>query len=57
MTTQGLKVMKAAGPEWREEAAVLARAMRGGMVPPDIFELAVSARDAFRQRKAAVPEK
>jgi TRAP-type C4-dicarboxylate transport system substrate-binding protein len=57
MTTQGLKVAKAAGAEWREEAAVLARAMRGAMVPPDIFDLAVSARDAFRQRTAAVPAK
>ena len=29
--------------------------MRGEMVPPDIFDLAVKERDAFRQRKAAAP--
>lgn len=57
MSTQGLKVVKATGTEWREEAAVLAKAMRGSMVPPDIFDLAVKERDAFRQRKAPVPPK
>ncbi len=55
MGTQGLKVTRAAGPEWRDEGAVLARTMRGQMVPPDIFDLAVKERDAFRQRKVSVP--
>ena len=27
--------------------------MRGKMVPPDVFDLALKERDAFRQRKAA----
>ncbi len=53
MGTQGLKTTKASGNEWRQEADVIARAMRGQMVPPDIFDLAVRERDAFRQRKAA----
>jgi TRAP-type C4-dicarboxylate transport system substrate-binding protein len=53
MSAQGLKVTKAAGPEWREEAEILAKTMRGQMVPPDIFDMAVKERDAFRQRKAA----
>ncbi len=49
-TTQGLKVTKATGPEGGREADALARAMRGQMVPQDIFDLAVKERDAFRQR-------
>jgi TRAP-type C4-dicarboxylate transport system substrate-binding protein len=53
MSQQGLKVTKATGPEWRQEAEVLARTMRGQMVPPDIFDLAVKERDAYRQRKSA----
>ena len=57
MGSQGLKVTKATGPEWRQEADVLAKAMRGQMVPPDVFDLAVKERDAFRQRKAAAPAK
>jgi hypothetical protein len=31
--------------------------MRGEMVPPDIFDLAVKARDEFRKQKAAPPKK
>jgi TRAP-type C4-dicarboxylate transport system substrate-binding protein len=57
MTTQGLKVTKASGPEWRQEADVLAQAMRGQMVPPDVFDLAVKERDAYRQRHASTPAK
>jgi TRAP-type transport system periplasmic protein len=53
MSKQGLTVTKAEGPEWKAEANALARAMRGGMVPADIFDLALKERDAFRQRKAA----
>ena len=53
MGQQGLKVTKATGPEWQQEAAILARTMRGQMVPADIFDLALKERDAFRQRKSA----
>jgi hypothetical protein len=57
MTGQGLKVTKATGPEWRQEAETLASTMRGQMVPPDVFDLAVAARNAFRQQKAAAAPK
>jgi TRAP-type C4-dicarboxylate transport system substrate-binding protein len=53
MGQQGLKVVKASGPEWQQEAEALARTMRGQMVPSDIFDLAVKERDTFRQRKSA----
>ena len=53
MSAQGLKVTKAAGADWRNEAEILSKTMRGEMVPPDIFDMAVKERDAFRQRKAA----
>jgi len=53
MSKQGLTVTKAEGPEWKTEANTLAKAMRGDMVPADIFDLALKERDAFRQRKAA----
>jgi TRAP-type transport system periplasmic protein len=51
MSGQGLKVLKASGPEWRREAEVLAKTVRGQMVPPDIFDAATKARDEFRARK------
>jgi TRAP-type C4-dicarboxylate transport system substrate-binding protein len=57
MGTQGLKVTKATGPEWRQEADLLAKTMRGQMVPQDVFDLALKERDAFRQRNAAAPAK
>jgi TRAP-type C4-dicarboxylate transport system substrate-binding protein len=57
MSNQGLKVTKAAGPEWAQQGAILAKAMRGQMVPPDVFDLAVKERDAFRQHKDAAPPK
>lgn len=57
MGTQGLKVTKATGPEWRQEADLLAKTMRGQMVPQDVFDLALKERDAFRQRHAAAPAK
>jgi TRAP-type C4-dicarboxylate transport system substrate-binding protein len=57
MGNQGLKVTKATGPEWRQEADSLARTMRGQMVPADIFDIAVKERDAFRQRKAVTASK
>ena len=44
---------KASGPEWRQEADVLAKTMRGEMVPPDMFDLAVKARDAYRKQHRA----
>jgi TRAP-type C4-dicarboxylate transport system substrate-binding protein len=53
MSNGGLTVTKAEGPEWKTEAAKLAASMRGEMVPPEIYDLALKERDAFRQRKAA----
>ena len=53
MQSQGLKVTKGTGPEWQQLADNLAQTMRGKMVPPDVFDLALKERDAFRQRKAA----
>jgi TRAP-type C4-dicarboxylate transport system substrate-binding protein len=53
MGAQGLKVTKATGDEWRKEAEVLLRTMRGQMVPPDIFDLAVRERDAYRKSRPA----
>jgi TRAP-type C4-dicarboxylate transport system substrate-binding protein len=53
MGAQGLKVTRATGAEWQREAEVLSKTMRGQMVPPDIFDLALKERDAYRQRKAA----
>jgi TRAP-type C4-dicarboxylate transport system substrate-binding protein len=50
MSQQGLRVTKAVGNEWQQEAEALAKTMRGQMVPPDIFDLALKERDAFRQR-------
>jgi TRAP-type C4-dicarboxylate transport system substrate-binding protein len=51
MQQQGLTVTKASGPEWRQEGEALAATMRGEMVPQDIFDLALKARDAFRKQK------
>jgi TRAP-type C4-dicarboxylate transport system substrate-binding protein len=56
MRQQGLIVTTASGAEWRQEAEGLARTMRGQMVPPDVFDLAVRERDGFRQRKPAAPK-
>ena len=56
MTKRGLTITKATGPEWRTQLDSLAKTMRGDMVPPDIFDLAVKARDEFRkQQKTAQP--
>ncbi len=58
MTKRGLTVTKATGPEWRAQLDGLAKSMRGDSVPPDIFDLAVKARDEFRkQQKTAQPKK
>jgi TRAP-type C4-dicarboxylate transport system substrate-binding protein len=51
MGSQGLKVTKAEGNEWKAEAEKLSAAMRGQMIPKDIFDMALKERDAFRQRK------
>jgi len=57
MTKQGLTVTKATGPEWRTQIDELAKTMRGEMVPQDIFDLAVKARDEFRKQKAGATKK
>jgi len=57
MSNQGLKVTKAGGAEWTAQGEILAKAMRGEMVPPDVFDMAVKERDALRQRKAAAAPK
>jgi TRAP-type C4-dicarboxylate transport system substrate-binding protein len=57
MSNAGLKVTKASGPEWTAQGEILAKAMRGEMVPPDVFDMAVKERDAFRQRKGAAAPK
>jgi TRAP-type C4-dicarboxylate transport system substrate-binding protein len=50
MTKRGLVVSKASGPEWRKETDKLAATMRGEMVPKDMFDLALKAREAYRKR-------
>jgi TRAP-type C4-dicarboxylate transport system substrate-binding protein len=57
MTKRGLIVTQASGPEWRQEADALARTMRGEMVPPDMFDRALKARDAYRKQKQAGTKK
>jgi TRAP-type C4-dicarboxylate transport system substrate-binding protein len=53
MIKRGLVVTQASGPEWRREMDGLAKTMRGEMVPPDMFDLAVKARDAYRKQHRA----
>ncbi|MFN7981423.1 MAG: TRAP transporter substrate-binding protein DctP [Vicinamibacterales bacterium] len=53
MQNQGLKVTKGTGPEWQQLADNLGQTMRGKMVPPDVYDMALKERDAFRARKAA----
>ena len=53
MTRRGLVVTKASGPEWRAEVDKLAATMRGQMVPKDIYDLALKARDAYRKQHPA----
>jgi TRAP-type C4-dicarboxylate transport system substrate-binding protein len=55
MKKRGLKVNAvpaAAVAEWRAAADHFAGAMRGGMIPIDILEMATRERDAFRKRAA-----
>ena len=53
MQKRGLAVTKANGPEWRKETDSLAATMRGQMVPKEIFDEAVKARDAYRKQHAS----
>ena len=53
MQNQGLKITKGTGPEWQQLADNLGQTMRGKMVPPDVYDMALKERDAYRQRKAA----
>lgn len=53
MTRRGLTVAKASGPEWRKEVDGLAVTMRGEMVPKDVFDQALKARDAYRKQHPA----
>ena len=55
MTRRGLTVTKASGPEWRKEMDGLAATMRGEMVPKDMFDLALKARDTFRKSHPVPP--
>jgi TRAP-type C4-dicarboxylate transport system substrate-binding protein len=57
MKKSGLNVTDATGPEWRQALDALAKTMRGEMVPPDIFDLAVKARGAYRKQHPASPAK
>jgi TRAP-type C4-dicarboxylate transport system substrate-binding protein len=54
MTSRGLETIKLdakAAAEFRAAASQLTATMRGGMVPADIYDLAVQERDAFRKSK------
>ena len=53
MKKNGLTVTEATGPEWRQALDRLAKTMRGEMVLPDMFDLAVKARDAYRKQHPA----
>jgi TRAP-type C4-dicarboxylate transport system substrate-binding protein len=57
MTKAGLTITHATGPEWRVQLENLAKTMRGQQVPPDIFDLATTARDEYRKQKNAPPKK
>jgi TRAP-type C4-dicarboxylate transport system substrate-binding protein len=56
MTSAGLTVVKLdpkATVEFRSAAEKLAATLRGGMIPADVYDLAVRERDAFRKAKPA----
>jgi TRAP-type C4-dicarboxylate transport system substrate-binding protein len=57
MIKRGLVVSEPSGPEWHKEMDALAKTMRGEMVPPDMFDLAVKARDAYRKQHPAGTQK
>jgi TRAP-type C4-dicarboxylate transport system substrate-binding protein len=48
MSKRGLTVIQASQAQWRADVQGLAAAMRGAMVPNDIFDMASRARDAYR---------
>jgi TRAP-type C4-dicarboxylate transport system substrate-binding protein len=55
MTIRGLKVTKlspAAQAEFRKAAEGMISSMRGRLVPPDVYDAALKAREAFRKSKA-----
>ena len=52
MSKNGLTVTKPVGPEWKTQLDSLAKTMRGAMVPPEIFDLALKARDEFRKQQS-----
>jgi TRAP-type C4-dicarboxylate transport system substrate-binding protein len=49
MTKRGLTVTRPSGSEWRTQMDALAKTLRGEMVPSDMFDLALKARDTFRK--------
>jgi TRAP-type C4-dicarboxylate transport system substrate-binding protein len=54
MTAKGLQVIKLeakATAEFRAAATDLVKTMRGGMVPADVFDMALAERDAYRKSK------
>ena len=54
MTAKGLQIIKLDPPalaEFRAAANDMIKSMRGGMVPNDIFDMAIQERDAFRKSK------
>lgn len=54
MQARGLQVIKLdpkANAEFRAAATKLLGSMRGNMVPADVYDMAVAARDAFRKAK------
>jgi TRAP-type C4-dicarboxylate transport system substrate-binding protein len=56
MSSAGLQVVKLdpkATAEFRSAAEKLATTLRGGMIPADVYDLAVRERDAFRKAKPA----
>ena len=48
MKKRGLTVSEQGGAGWDELGASLSDSMRGGMVPADIFDLALRERNAYR---------
>ncbi len=54
MRNRGLESVPVVGSaEWHATATVFARTMRESMVPPEVYDQALAARDAFRRRAAA----
>ncbi len=55
MKKRGLVVTAAEGPEWRTMGRAFAESMRGAMVPADVYDQAVRARDAYRKATPTAP--